>query len=57
MIIYGDVMTMPRFKMFLLIGILISGFGLTSCTQTQPASGAHSESGHNKGSGGNASYD
>ncbi|HCR5121640.1 TPA: hypothetical protein OO106_002729, partial [Legionella pneumophila] len=46
-------MTMPRFKMFLLIGILISGFGLTSCTQTQPASGAHSESGHNKGSGGN----
>ncbi|AGH54273.1 TPA: hypothetical protein ACK8Z3_002209 [Legionella pneumophila] len=50
-------MTMPRFKMFLLIGILISGFGLTSCTQTQPASGAHSESGHNKGSGGNAQHE
>ncbi|HHT9676800.1 TPA: hypothetical protein ACT9AP_001776, partial [Legionella pneumophila] len=57
MIIYGDVMTMPRFKMFLLIGIFISGFGLTSCTHTQPASGAHPESGHDKGSDGKAQHE
>lgn len=58
MSIYGDVMTMPRFKLFFLIGILISGFGLISCTHMQTASGgAHSESGHDKGSDGKAQHE
>ncbi|ABQ56190.1 MULTISPECIES: hypothetical protein [Legionellaceae] len=51
-------MTMPRFKLFFLIGILISGFGLISCTHMQTASGgAHSESGHDKGSDGKAQHE